>query len=148
MPLDKLLKAEKESFAANRKKDFATIKKRYDEAIMTFARSGLIHLQAISLERAGDFMASMDESFWSKDYYERSVQTYTEWGALAKADLLCTQHQLDFGPTGEDSNGKRPSSDLVIVSLRGKRRYDESIYQTIAKTDVAETSVVSRSNSK
>ena len=148
MPLEKLLKAEKGSFV--RKKDTSVIKKKYDEAIVTFARSGLTHLQAIACERAGDFMASQDEPFWSKDYYERSVQSYTEWGAIAKAKLLCTQHGLDCGTPGQDSTGRSPNSDndMVFVSLRGRRRYDETIYQTIAKTDVAETSVISRSNSK
>jgi len=128
IPLLHLLLAEKGSFGKN----VESIKKTYDSAITTFARFGLIHLEAIACERAGDVMATNNQKFWSVDYYERSIQRYTEWGAIAKAEIMRGKHAND----SYSQFSERKHTESVLVSVRGKRRYDPSMWDSIEKADI------------
>lgn len=131
----------------------ARSKRSYDEAIATLGRCGLIHLEALACERAGDFFMSLnnndneddddDRSFWSQTYYDRARLRYLEWGATAKAEQLNVTHNLlqplkqqfrnhhnrNYHHHKEDSSGSNP------VSVRGKQRYDPSTWRSIDKTD-------------
>jgi hypothetical protein len=129
VPLHRLLLAEKKSFTHN---DLRNTKNSYDEAIATFARCGLIHLEAIACERAGDFTAMKEDMYWAKIYYERSIERYDEWGAVAKAKLL-TAKTAAYEP---QQGAERKES--VKISLRGKRRYDPSTWSTIETVDLVE----------
>ena len=129
MPLLNLLRAERHSFT----KDSAeAIKQSYDEAISSAARCGLIHLEAIACERAGDLLVARKDKYWSQDYYERAVERYTEWGAVAKAEGLGVKISTN------KSGGKALKRDSVSIAVRGKRRYDPSTWNTMQKADIAE----------
>jgi hypothetical protein len=127
VPLHRLLLAEKSSLTHN---DSRSTIRCFDEAIVTFARCGLIHLEAIACERAGDFTAARGDIYWAKIYYEQSIDRYKEWGASAKAILLTSQ--AAGGEPEQDAERK----EFVKMSLRGKRRYDPNTWNTIEKVDL------------
>jgi hypothetical protein len=124
MPLYKLLLAEFKSV----KGDAAQTKRQFDDAISTLAKCGLIHLEAIACERAGDYMRiKKNDTFWSQTYYNRSQLRYMEWGATAKAEQLNRTHNLLNFQFREDGTGYN--------HFRGKHRYDPTTWGTIDKTD-------------
>ena len=115
-----LLLAERQSLKA----DVNTARKYYDNAISCFARTGFIHLEAIACERAGDYMDKFSDKFWSLSYYDRARLRYIEWGAIAKAHQLRELHGLN-------NYESRPDKSNVLISVRGRRRYDPSNWQVI-----------------
>ena len=129
MPLQNLLLAERNSFT---KQNTDFIKKSYDESVSSAARCGLIHLEAIACERAGDWMAVRKDQYWSQNYYERAVERYTEWGAVAKAEVLNAKI------SGSRPAGQATKRDSVSIAVRGKRRYDPSTWNAMQKADIAE----------
>jgi hypothetical protein len=128
IPLHQLLMAEKSAFSG---KDTRSIQKSFDEAIATLARCGLIHLEAIACERAGDCMAVAGDTYWSQIYYGRSMERYEEWGATAKAT------HMGAGIAEKHPQRSTERKDSVKFSLRGKRRYDPIAWSTIEKVDLA-----------
>jgi hypothetical protein len=143
IPMYRLLVAEKQQFAKDRDRTI----KSYDESISTFARCGMIHLEAIACERAGDYMKSRADTFWSQSYYGRSQIRYMEWGATAKAEQMNSDHHLQnfqfksrdkVGSAEASSEETNVQSPNAYISLRGRRRYDASTWQTIAKTDMGD----------
>jgi hypothetical protein len=141
IPMYRLLVAERQRFSKDRDRTI----KSYDESISTFGRCGLIHLEAIACERAGDYMESLGDKYWSQSYYSRSQIRYMEWGAIAKAEQMNTDHQLqNFQFTARDndntssSGGTTTATPNAYTSLRGRRRYDASTWQTIAKADMVD----------
>jgi hypothetical protein len=128
IPLYMVMLAESQSF----KRDSARTKRCYDEAISTLAKSGLIHLEAMACERAGDFMSSdQDDNFWSHTYYNRAQLRYLEWGATAKAEQLNNIHNLQNFQFRNESNGP----NRTATTLRGKQRFDPNTWRSIDKTD-------------
>lgn len=83
-PMVVILNAEELALAGKPEK----VKETYDWAISRCARSGFIHLQAITCERAGLFMYEQGDTFWAGTYLSQALQTYEEWGAKAKVASL------------------------------------------------------------
>ncbi|KAG7367642.1 multi-sensor signal transduction multi-kinase [Nitzschia inconspicua] len=129
VPLQQLLHAERSTFFFT---DARTIQRNFDETIASLTRCGLIHLEAIACERAGDFMTVQGNTYWAKTYYCRSMERYEEWGALA------TIRQLSATKIADMPERATPQKDSVIVSVRGKRRYDPEAWSTIEKVDLVE----------
>lgn len=128
LPLKYLLLAERRSFT---KDNVEAIRKSYDEAITSAARCGLIHLEAIACERAGDFLDARKDSYWSQSYYERAIERYAEWGAVSKADTLSAKNDGNL-------EGKTERRESVSIAVRGKRRYDPNTWNTLQKADIVE----------
>jgi hypothetical protein len=115
-----LLLAERESFKGNVERS----RKTYDHAISNLARIGLIHLEAIALERAGDSMHRFGDSYWPRIYQSRARLRYMEWGAMTKADKLAEEQNLDIQAGSLARN-------TASIAVRGRRRYDPSTWSTI-----------------
>jgi hypothetical protein len=137
IPMRRLLIAEAQSFS----KDRDRAARGFDESISTFARCGMIHLEAIACERAGDYMRSRGDTYWARSYYSRSQMRYMEWGATAKAERMNREHNLQnfqFQSGDDDPASSAFTTVGATVSLRGRRRYDPATWRAIAKADLVD----------
>jgi predicted ATPase/signal transduction histidine kinase len=60
----------------------------YDEAVATAVRSGYVHEEALALERAADFYASLGRERIAATYMAEARQAYLQWGATVKVAQL------------------------------------------------------------
>mmetsp|Transcript_44736 Transcript_44736/g.107974 ORF Transcript_44736/g.107974 Transcript_44736/m.107974 type:complete len:1085 (+) Transcript_44736:96-3350(+) len=90
-------------------------KEKYDKAIKTCARLGLVHHEAYMCERAARFFVEKGDDNWSEFYFGQAIVLYGEWGAMGKAETL----------TEENSRLLSRSSlrESVNTSLQGRSRY-------------------------
>jgi len=90
-------------------------KEKYDKAIKTCARLGLVHHEAYMCERAGRYFMEKGDDGWSEFYFAQAIVLYGEWGATGKAEQL----------TDENSRILSRSSlrESVNTSLQGRSRY-------------------------
>lgn len=95
------------------------IRQKFDKAVVSAARSGVTHFQALANERAG--MYSIEKSNyhcttdpakpideWARHYISSAVTLYAEWGAFGKVDQLRKKHSTllekqDYGQLRRDS---------------------------------------------
>eukprot|EP00977_Amphora_coffeiformis_P007798 scaffold1697_cov180-Amphora_coffeaeformis.AAC.34 len=87
-----LLGAEEATLSTARSLEFPNIQMAYDRAIRAAGRLGILHIQAISNERAGLFCLRQNEISWASTYLTRAWVLYEEWGASAKSTQLQETH--------------------------------------------------------
>jgi predicted ATPase len=112
-----IMLAEKTSL--NRKSSNEEVKTAYDKVIALSARCGLVLIQAIANERAGEFFYTLEDMFWAETYLSRAFILYKEWGAIAKTSQMRRNYQ--FLDTSEFASSLISSS----VTLRSKFTYKE-----------------------
>ena len=113
-PMLLILNAEEYALSGNKAKAQET----YNLAISRCARSGFIHLQAITNERAGLYNLEKGDTYWATTYLSRALRNYSEWGANAKVESLlskCRAMGLSVGFPEE--------SFRHAVSLKGRTRF-------------------------
>eukprot|EP00531_Pseudo-nitzschia_arenysensis_P017472 CAMPEP_0116144656 /NCGR_PEP_ID=MMETSP0329-20121206/16127_1 /TAXON_ID=697910 /ORGANISM="Pseudo-nitzschia arenysensis, Strain B593" /LENGTH=1091 /DNA_ID=CAMNT_0003640111 /DNA_START=71 /DNA_END=3343 /DNA_ORIENTATION=- len=69
-------------------------KKRFDEAIRTAARSGLVHQAAILYENAGLCFMEKGNTGWAEYYLSEATKLYGEWGAHGKATQMFERYEF------------------------------------------------------
>jgi len=69
-------------------------KKRFDEAIRTTARLGLVHYSAILYENSGLFFMEESKMGWAKYYLAEATKLYGEWGAHGKAMQMLDKYEF------------------------------------------------------
>ena len=67
-------------------------KSKYEQAISTAKRNGLIQDAALAHERAGLFFLAQDDTSWGKYHIEKSIKLYGDWGCKAKVTHLTEKH--------------------------------------------------------
>jgi len=67
-------------------------KKRFDEAIRTAARLGLVHYEAILYENAGLFFMDNGDQSWAEYYLSESTKLFAEWGAHGKTAQMMVKY--------------------------------------------------------
>ena len=113
-----LLLLQAETLSLSSKNNVARIRKGYDDAVASAARSGFLHHQALANERAALFFVAQEDYNWATAYFQKSRALYMEYGAKAKAshlDELCEKLDLDLGA---DSSTR--GSSLFARSRLGK----------------------------
>jgi hypothetical protein len=102
-------------------------KEKYDKAIKTCARLGLVHHEAYMCERTGDFFDAQKDEGWSEFYVAQAVLLYSEWGATGKADRLTESysHILTRSSLRESVN----------TSLQGRSRYSSKELDSLRTID-------------
>ncbi|KAL7574980.1 hypothetical protein ACA910_010799 [Epithemia clementina (nom. ined.)] len=113
-PMLLILKAEDFALSGNHLKAQET----YNMAISRSARSGFIHLQAITNERAGFYNHGKGDFFWASTYLSQALRNYSEWGANAKVENLLKKCR-DLGISIDFST----ESLRHAVSLKGRTRF-------------------------
>jgi predicted ATPase len=107
-----LLKAEK--LSVDSKKGENRIRKEYDDAIASAARSGAMQWQALGNELAALHFASKHDSFWATHYFLMAYELYEEYGAFAKCrhieQVAADQFQIVIDGTPDNLNSKRGSA--------------------------------------
>ena len=58
--------------------------------------SGRIHDQSLAYELMGDYLSSILEIPQATECYKRAHKCYMQWGAVAKANKIQEDHQLDL----------------------------------------------------
>ena len=111
VPLRLLLEAQKAS--TERSLDVTRVRSLYDSVIVAFARSGLVHYNAIANEQIGEFLLGYNEPVAAAQYLKRSAQLYREWGATVKVEQLMKLYSLHIDG-GSGSLG---------TTLRGRERF-------------------------
>ena len=89
----------------------ASIEKKYNdstielyEALIKMARDhGLVHEMAIAFELLGDYLVLHGQALESKKNFEKSYTCYSQWGAVAIADRLLRDHDLDITTLADDN---------------------------------------------
>lgn len=115
-----LLKAEEKTF---QRVSVVEVKKAFDDAISSSARTGFSQVEAIANERAGHFMLAAGDAFWGRSYVLRSWHLYHEWGAVAKVRQM--ERKYDFL---QDSVDDFQSSN---VQLRGQFAYYDDLHDSL-----------------
>ena len=103
-------------------------KKKFDEAIRSSARLGLLQYQALLYEQQGlNFLDQKDEG-WAEYYLSQACNIYTDWGATGKVEQLKQEydHLLKKSSLSLSSPGS---------SLKGRTRYDPSIVSQLKELD-------------
>ena len=98
-PCLELLQAERASLRG--KGSVAEVKKAFDTTVSVAARSGFSVVEAITNERAGEYMLSNGDSFWATSYLSRAYALYGEWGATAKNSQLMDKYSFLAEPRAE-----------------------------------------------
>lgn len=111
----KLMQAEEMSLTANNKNDSHNVCRVYDEAIVMAGRTGFRLIKAIALERAGDYMLTVEgeKSQSAADYLEQSWTEFAEYGAVAKLQQMEAKYPSvlegrlkDYRPSKQKSSRK------------------------------------------
>ncbi|MEZ4295563.1 MAG: AAA family ATPase [Polyangiaceae bacterium] len=99
----------------------------YDEAVAGAVRGGFVHEEALALERAADFYASLGRMRLSATYLAVARQGYLQWGAAVKVAQIEEKHppprshraSSSIGQTGTASSssetGQSAALDLTTV---------------------------------
>ena len=69
-------------------------KKRFDAAIRTTARSGLVHQAAMLYENAGLWYMEKGSSGWAEYYLSEAAKLYGEWGAHGKTSQMLERYEF------------------------------------------------------
>ena len=117
-------------------------RERYDKAIRSCARLGLIHFEAYMCEQAGQYFLESDkkdEGGWAEFYLAQAVMLYADWGAMGKAQQLKKAHErlLRSSSLRERAN----------TALKGRSRYSSSHTDLLKDFDLERLSTLGSSNS-
>jgi hypothetical protein len=96
-----LLIVEAEIASIDKRRSVQETRKLYDKSVSTASRSGFTHHSALALELCAAFLKERVEVNFGRDYAEQSAGKYDLWGALAKADMLRREYNLE--PSSEVS---------------------------------------------
>ena len=81
-------------------------KKRFDEAIRTTARLGLVHYSAVLYENAGLFFMQESKTGWAEYHLAEATKLYREWGAHGKAMQMLDKYEcLHSSPLYQNHSG-------------------------------------------
>lgn len=121
-----LLEAE---YAALRKK--ADVKHLFDTAIAMAGRSGFLQEKALANERAGLYFLGVDDYDWASHYLSGAHESYLEWGAKAKAEMLQAQYAALLTPPEDrpSGSGHRARRRFSGRSSSSHRRISVSSYR-------------------
>lgn len=101
-------------------------KERFDEAIRTTARLGMVHHTAIIYENAGLFFMERDKKSWAEYYLAKATTLYGEWGAEGKTTQMLDKYDF-LHPSSLNQN-------FGGGNIHGRTRFtEEPLFQT---TDV------------
>ena len=104
-PLLLLLVAEKERIKSN----YAKARIIYDKAINSSLKYGMLHIEAIALERISQLLSKMQAIIQAEIYLHKARECYFNWGAFAKVVQLEQNYHLD------ESLNKENNHDLFSV---------------------------------
>mmetsp|Transcript_15602 Transcript_15602/g.34082 ORF Transcript_15602/g.34082 Transcript_15602/m.34082 type:complete len:1190 (-) Transcript_15602:37-3606(-) len=115
-------------------------KERYDNAIRSCARLGLIHFEAYMCEQAAVwFLEEQNDPDWAEFYMEQAFALYGDWGATGKSQQLKEKYPrlLRSASLRERAN----------AALKGRTRYSSSHTDILAEFDWdrLSTSTISKS---
>jgi tetratricopeptide (TPR) repeat protein len=112
--------------------EFST-KERYDLAIRTCGRLGLIQLEAIAYEFAGLHYLKAADRDWAEYYLEHAHNLYCDWGAIGKSNQLNCDHRnvlreaLNYSARGS--------------ALKGRSRYDPDNITQLSQVDFSSSNI-------
>lgn len=92
-----LLKAE---LAATKKQSKAAVES-FEQAILMAGRQGISHDQALANERLGDYYGSLNRMSDAEYHLQEAVKLYSEWGAVAKCEILRAKHGKLLAPPSQ-----------------------------------------------
>ncbi|KAL7556270.1 hypothetical protein ACA910_006335 [Epithemia clementina (nom. ined.)] len=93
-------------------------KDKYENAIRSCARLGLIHYEAYMCEQAGLFYLEVGQKDkeWAEFYLAQAVTLYSNWGADGKVEQLQTDHSWVLQSS--------LIQERASTALKGRRRYE------------------------
>lgn len=111
-----LLKAEE--LSNNKKADPDTVRKAYDNAIVSAGRGGFTHTNAVAHELAFKYFDAQGDKDWATYYLTNACLRYREWSAFAKVRSLEQLHP--------DSLSEMPLDRRSVKSgnYRGQARFN------------------------
>lgn len=123
------------SWTVTKNKDFDTILKRYDEAIVSATRIGFLQDAALANYLCFQFCSTNNvHTHLMEGYLKRSFNLWMSWGALAVANSLVVRHPNMFESESAKNMIKDASfRDSMSASstsgsgLRGRSRFDASL---------------------
>ena len=68
-------------------------KKHYEQAISLVAKTGYQQDLALAHERAGLNFLALEDSYWATHHLSSAYDCYLQWGAIAKANQMASQHK-------------------------------------------------------
>jgi predicted ATPase len=111
-----ILQAEKDATCS--KTSTEVVQKRFDDAIASMSKLGILHYQALANERAGVYFLRVDRE-WARVYLTRARELYLEWGAVAKVEEMDVTYA---GALSGSSSGMTNSSGWKGGNLKGRER--------------------------
>lgn len=115
---DMLLLLQAEMMSIEKNLDVAKVRKAYDTAISSSARSGYVHNAAIANEKAALFFEQQGDSFWFEHYMEKAHEKYTQWNAWGKVRQLEMRY-----PLLRDLQSQSGSDTVMSGSVQGRTRF-------------------------
>ena len=116
-------------------------KEKYDNAIRSCARLGLVHYEAYMCEQAGYYFLESDkkDEDWAEFYLAQALMLYEDWGATGKAERLKEAH-----PRVLRSSSLRERAN---TALKGRSRYSSSHTDLLNDFDFERLSTLGSSTS-
>jgi predicted ATPase len=114
-------------------------KERFDLAIRTCARLGLIQHEALLYELAGLSSLRQGDEGWAEYYLAQAHNLYGEWGATGKAKQLQNDHKelLSMSSLSLSARGS---------VLKGRSRYDPENVAQMSHVELSTSNSISRAS--
>lgn len=119
-------------------------KERYDKAIKSCGRSGLMQHQAYMYERAGIYLLNTAKDEGGGEFYlTQASLLYNDWGAFGKVEQMKDQYTFlapgsSSSTTGSNSGGGN-NSQRVNTSLKGRSRHEKGLADALKSFAVVDS---------